>query len=73
MKIAIVGLGYVGIQLAVAFGREHDTTGFDPDKVKLASYISAQDPTGEVSESQFIEATKLDFTADPEDLRGCEI
>ena len=38
MKIAIIGLGYVGIQLAIVFARQHETIGFDVDENKLDAY-----------------------------------
>mgnify|MGYP001485078699 FL=1 len=53
MKIGVIGLGYVGIQLAVAFGRRFDTVGYDPDYIKVKAYKSGIDHTGEVTQSQF--------------------
>ena len=52
MKIAIIGLGYVGIQLATGLGRQYATMGFDLDAAKVAAYEAGEDPTGEVSNSQ---------------------
>ena len=47
-KVAVVGLGYVGLPLAVAFGKKLPTIGFDLDKKKLTAYLSGKDPSGEV-------------------------
>ncbi|SVD91508.1 uncharacterized protein METZ01_LOCUS444362, partial [marine metagenome] len=49
MKIGIVGLGYVGVQLAVAFGQKTETVGFDPDQHKIEAYKSGVDLAGEVT------------------------
>ena len=73
MRIAIVGLGYVGIQLAVALGRKHQVVGLDLDEQKIAHYQANYDATGEVSEAQLRAATHLDFTTQPSDLKGCDI
>jgi UDP-N-acetyl-D-galactosamine dehydrogenase len=45
MKIGIVGLGYVGLQLAVAFGQRSDTVGYDPNREKIEAYRSGIDRT----------------------------
>ena len=65
MKIAIVGLGYVGIQLAVGFGQKHSVTGFDLDRQKVDNYRVGKDSTGEVTTQQLVNATSLSFTTDP--------
>ena len=73
MKIAILGLGYVGIQLAVGLGRTYTTTGFDLDAAKVAACQLGEDSTGEVSRSQLDYAAHLSFTAEPDDLRGYDV
>ena len=73
MRIAIVGLGYVGIQLAVALGRKHQVVGLDLDEQKITDYQANYDATGEVSEAQLRAATHLEFTTQPSDLKGCDI
>ena len=73
MKIAIIGLGYVGIQLAIVFARQHETIGFDVDENKLDAYRLGTDPTGEVSRLELTSATKLSFTAESSELVGCDI
>lgn len=67
-KIAIVGLGYVGLPLAVAFGRQIDTIGFDLNEQKLDHYRNGRDPSGEVDGEQLAQATRLSFTSDPSQL-----
>ena len=73
MKIAIVGLGYVGVQLAVALGEKYETTGFDLNKEKLAAYRAGKDPTGELSGNELAAAKYLSFTDTIEDMRGCDM
>ncbi len=73
MRIAIVGLGYVGIQLAVALGRKHQVVGLDLDEQKITDYQANYDATGEVSGAQLRAATHLEFTTQPSDLKGCDI
>ena len=73
MKIGIIGLGYVGIQLAIAFGQDHDTIGFDPDDTKIDAYRSGVDRTGELTTAQLSEPERLLYTSSSEDLSGCDI
>ncbi|MAT92284.1 MAG: GDP-mannose dehydrogenase [Halioglobus sp.] len=62
--VAIVGLGYVGLPLAVAFGRQRPTIGLDLNEEKLAHYRAGRDPSGEVDGQQLAAATQLEFTSD---------
>jgi len=71
--VAIVGLGYVGLPLAVAFGRQRRTIGFDLNKRKLARYRANDDPTGEVGSAELAEAKHLEFTSDPAQLAEADI
>jgi UDP-N-acetyl-D-galactosamine dehydrogenase len=73
MKIGVIGLGYVGIQLAVAFGRRFDTVGYDPDYIKVKAYKSGIDHTGEVTQSQFKLALSAVYSSDINDLVDCQI
>ena len=73
MKIGIVGLGYVGLQLAVAFGQRFDTVGYDPDGEKIEAYRSGIDRTGEVTATQFKLALNVHYTPDINDLVGCTV
>ena len=63
--VAVIGLGYVGLPLAVEFGKVFDTIGFDLSSAKIANFRKHEDPTGEVSREQFQAATKLQVTDDP--------
>ncbi|HKO87475.1 MAG TPA: nucleotide sugar dehydrogenase [Burkholderiales bacterium] len=66
--VAVVGLGYVGLPLAVEFGKKYTTIGFDLSAAKVAAYKRFVDPTGEVSTEQLKAANKLSVTTDPAEL-----
>ena len=70
--IAVVGLGYVGLPLAVAFAEHVPTIGFDVNEEKIALYKQGVDPTEEVGPEK-IKTTKVDFTADPVRLREARL
>lgn len=70
--IAVVGLGYVGLPLAVTFGRIYPTIGYDLSREKIAQLKKHVDITHEVSEQQFHDAGLLRFTADPSDIREAD-
>ena len=67
-KLSLVGLGYVGMPIAVAFARKIKVVGFDLNEEKIALYQSGVDPTNEVGD-EVIRNTKVDFTADPAKLK----
>lgn len=67
-KISVVGLGYVGMPLAVAFAKQAEVIGFDLNDKKIQLYESGTDPTGEVGDEE-IKATTVEFTSDPTRLR----
>lgn len=69
-KVALIGLGYVGLPLAVAFGRKFDTVGFDIKTARIDELRSGRDGTLETSPEELASATKLRFSSSPEDLRG---
>ncbi len=66
--VGVVGLGYVGLPLAVAFGKKIRTIGYDISEEKIALFRDGIDPTNEVGPDEFAEASHLSFTADPYDL-----
>ncbi|MEP7070573.1 MAG: nucleotide sugar dehydrogenase [Usitatibacter sp.] len=66
--LGVVGLGYVGLPLAVEFGKVIDTIGFDLSKSKVGHYKAFHDPTGELSETELRAASRLIFTTDPSAL-----
>ena len=67
-KLSLVGLGYVGMPIAVAFARKIDVVGFDLNEKKIELYKSGVDPTNEVGD-EAIKTTTVDFTADETKLR----
>ena len=67
-KLSLVGLGYVGMPIAVAFARKINVIGFDLNKAKIDLYKNGIDPTNEVG-NEVIKNTKVDFTADPSRLK----
>ena len=70
--VAVVGLGYVGLPLAVEFGRVFDTIGFDVAEQKVALFCRHEDPTGEVSRQQFESADRLTVTHDAAMLKAAD-
>ena len=72
-KIAIIGLGYVGLPLAVEFGKKYPTTGFDINGPRIAALISGHDSTLEVDEAELKQATQLNYITDIEQLKSCNI
>lgn len=73
--IAVIGLGYVGLPLAVEFGRKYKTIGFDLSEAKIASYKEYCDPTGEVSVADLRAAIRpngLEVTTDPSRLASAD-
>lgn len=70
-RIAIIGLGYVGLPLAVEFGKRYPTVGFDINTGRIAELERHFDRTCEISTAEFDPATQVSFTADPAKLRAC--
>ncbi len=70
--IAVVGLGYVGLPLAVEFGKKYRTIGFDLSAEKVAAYKQHVDPTGEVSSEDLKAATLLEMGTDPAALKEAD-
>ena len=66
--VAVVGLGYVGLPLAVEFGKKQQTIGYDLSRSKVESYKRYVDPTGEVSIDELCAASQLLVTTDPAEL-----
>lgn len=72
-SVAIVGLGYVGLPLALAFGRTRPTIGYERDAAKVAAYRDGRDPAGEVSAAAFRAAGHLSVTDDPARLSEADV
>jgi UDP-N-acetyl-D-galactosamine dehydrogenase len=72
-RIAIVGLGYVGLPLAVEFGRRYDTVGFDIRAARVEELRAGHDHTLEVDAAELAAATRLRFSAQLDGIRGCNV
>jgi UDP-N-acetyl-D-galactosamine dehydrogenase len=73
ITVAVVGLGYVGLPLAVEFGKKYRTLGYDLSEAKVASYRNFYDPTGEVSPENLKAATKLTVSTNPAVISEADI
>ena len=71
IRIGVVGLGYVGLPLAVEFGRRYPTVGFDVNGARIAELEGGSDSTLEVSSEELAAASKLSFASDVSALSGC--
>jgi UDP-N-acetyl-D-galactosamine dehydrogenase len=72
-KIALIGLGYVGLPLAVEFGKKREVIGFDINKGRIELLKKQIDPTLEITKKEFTEASYLNFTFNVDDLKDCNI
>lgn len=70
-KVAVIGLGYVGLPVAVAFGQSHTVVGFDIKARRVAELREGWDSTGEVSAADLTRA-RIRFTDQVDDLKGCD-
>jgi UDP-N-acetyl-D-glucosamine/UDP-N-acetyl-D-galactosamine dehydrogenase len=71
IKIGMIGLGYVGLPLAVEFGRHYPTVGFDINKHRISELQSGNDHTLEVSTEELSQATHLTYSANIDDIASC--
>ena len=71
IKIAVIGLGYVGLPLAVEFGKNHSVMGFDINAERISALNTGIDHTLEVSEEELAEATHLGYSSDINELKDC--
>ena len=72
-KIAVVGLGYVGLPLAVEFGKKYRTVGFDIDPARIKDLKGGRDVTLETTSADLEAAPKLWFSAHAKDLKSCNV
>ena len=72
-KVAVVGLGYVGLPLAVEFGKHFHTVGFDIKAARVAELKKGRDSTLEVEPAELRAAKQLSYTTDVKDLRPCKV
>lgn len=71
IKIAVIGLGYVGLPLAVEFGKNHSVIGFDINAERISALTAGVDHTLEVSDEELAEATHLGYSSDINELKDC--
>jgi UDP-N-acetyl-D-galactosamine dehydrogenase len=72
-RIAVIGLGYVGLPLAVEFGKHYETTGFDIDPGRIGELKRGKDRTLEAEPGELRAARRLKFTSELRDLRHCRV
>ncbi|MCH4273174.1 MAG: nucleotide sugar dehydrogenase, partial [Kerstersia gyiorum] len=73
VKLAVVGLGYVGLPLAVEFGKKRPVIGFDINAARIAELKQGKDHTLEVSDAELAEAAQLRFSADKSELAQANV
>ena len=71
--IGIIGLGYVGLPLAVEFGKHREVIGFDVNSSRISELKDGKDITREVEHDELLEAKHLTFSDSAEDLKNCSI
>ncbi|WP_295555965.1 nucleotide sugar dehydrogenase [uncultured Hyphomicrobium sp.] len=71
--ISVIGLGYVGLPLAVEFGKKRPVVGFDINTARVAELKSGHDRTLEVEDAELSAAGQLTYTSDPKDLGRCKV
>ena len=72
-KIAIIGLGYVGLPLAIEFGNKFKVTGFDTNKTRIKNLENGLDTTLEITKEEIKKSKYLEFTNKLEDIQDCKI
>ena len=72
-RIAIIGLGYVGLPLAIEFGKLFETVGFDVKQSRIEELLAGKDSTFEVTSEELNNATLLRFTCNEEDIKNSNI
>ena len=72
-KIAVVGLGYVGLPLAIEFGKHYPTIGLDTKTERIRELSAGEDSTREVDSTEIAKAKHLLFTNRPEQVAGCNV
>ncbi len=72
-RVAVIGLGYVGLPLAVAFGRTFDTVGFDVKAERVAALRAGRDDTRETTPEELRAAVRLRYSCEIADLRDCNV
>ena len=73
IKLGVIGLGYVGLPLAVVFGKRYPTLGFDINTARLVELQQGHDSTLEVDDQELAEAKHLSFSSSLDDLKACNV
>ena len=73
IKICLIGLGYVGLPLAVEFGKKREVIGFDLNQDRISELITGTDSTLEVTQQELKDAAYLTFTTNVADIKDCGI
>ena len=73
LNVAVIGLGYVGLPLAVEFGKKYPTLGFDVNTARLTELVQGRDSTLEVSDLELEAASGLSYSSSLEDLESCNV
>ena len=71
-KIAVIGMGYVGLPLAVEFGKKREVVGFDINQERIAQLQDGNDSTLELTSEEINDATQLSYTTNIDDIKECE-
>ena len=72
-KICVIGLGYVGLPIAVEFGKKRKVIGFDINQERIAELKNLTDATLETTRQELLEATHLSFTTSIDEIKDCRI
>lgn len=72
-RIAVLGLGYVGLPLAHALGQKYPTVGFDINRERVVAICQGKDANLALTQEQLQAPTQARYTPEPSDLAGCEI
>ena len=73
IKIAVIGLGYVGLPLAIEFGKVYKTIGFDINELRIKELLAGKDSTLEVTSQELQESRMLTSTKDSKDIQSCNV
>lgn len=73
IKLAVIGLGYVGLPLAAEFGKKRSVVGFDINQTRIAALKAGHDSTLEVPDEELAQASQLNFTSNLDDLKNCNV
>ena len=73
VRLAVIGLGYVGLPLAAEFGKHRPVVGVDINPARIKALQAGFDATREVSAEELKESPQLSFSADPAALEGCNV